>query len=150
MISIPENCFELFFPKYCDPRLYWTLTAHCHRQSARTEQWKVISTDLASGQAAWSHLSKPGGLRDAPYLPQWDPGLPVPSQYAYLPRNLPALWIAWFTAFRLFNSSVWLLQRILYWFIKSLLRSYSSMYRFFMFFLGEQSAQLVESLGTRK
>lgn len=115
-----------------------------------TEKWMITSTNLVSGPKAWSHITNPGGLRDTSYLHQWGPRLPVPSKHTYLPRNRPALWIAWFTAFRLFSSSVWLLQRILYWFIKSLLRSYSSTYRVFMFFLGEQSVQLFASQGTRK
>ncbi len=41
----------------------------------------------------------------------------------------------WFTSFKLFSSSLWLLQRILYPLIKSLFKSYSSMYPFLIAFL---------------
>lgn len=92
------------------------------------------------GQKAWSHLTNPADLWDTSYLPHWGLRRPIPFKNTDLPRNRPALWIAWFTAFRLFNSSVWLLQRILYWFIKSLFRSYSSLYRVFMFFLGNNQS----------
>lgn len=53
----------------------------------------------------------------------------------YLPLSLPARWIPWLTSFKQDSNSLWLLHLILYPLMRSLFKSYSSIYPFLMFFL---------------
>lgn len=101
------------------------------------EQWRTSppspadtsgATPGCSFSAGWFMLPAKCCSQDVPTL-----GSPPPPSWTCVelgcnpPRSRPARWMAWLTDLRQASSALWLLERILYSLIRSLLRWYSSL-----------------------